>query len=185
MGCSPKYVIKNQYIPLMDANFAPCVSTCTLSKESCDATCDDNYQSCLNTAFDRAKEIYAVELFRYDRDYAYYLRELGKYNDIRYLIERKYSFLKRDYKYFSQQCSKTRDIYACDRQDIIRRNLYQMQRNMPRHPNKPLKPSLQHITNTEQNSCQNECGCSKSFDLCYTNCGGQVIPYKLCVENCE
>jgi len=185
IGCGPKYIIKKQYTPSIKSNFSQCLSSCNKEKSLCSKSCETNYQTCLNGEYDRAKEIYARELNTYKNDYDDYIIRLRKYNKKQYKIEQKYRFLQQDYSYFNYQCVKKHDMYACDRRDSLLYKINNIKNKARRHPQEPIKPSLYKITNAQQSLCKNECGCQNSFDVCYTNCGGSIVPYKFCVSNCE
>ncbi len=185
IGCGPKYIVKKQYTPSNNASFSSCVSGCSEQKELCELESNRNYEVCLNNTYDRAKDMYENQLAMYDRAYDDYLFDLRKYNKIQYKMERKYNFLKKDYKYFNHQCVKKKDFYACDRRNIIQKEMHHMKKNAKRYPQEPLKPSLYHITRTQQSFCKQSNKCQKNFDMCYTNCGGSVVPYKFCVSNCD
>ena len=37
----------------------------------------------------------------------------------------------------------------------------------------------------DYSSCQNGCHCNTNYDLCFTNCGGQIIPRTVCTLFCD
>jgi hypothetical protein len=53
---------------------------------------------------------------------------------------------------------------------------------------KEIKRSPSYFRNYSSNICYtNDCSaqCDLSFNMCYENCGGKVIPQTLCVANCN
>lgn len=184
-GCAPQYAIKNQYTPANTSTFAACSVRCEQQKSACESACQQNFNTCLVNTYERARGIYQQEMLVYEREYRDFVIELKKYNKSRYNTERKIDFLQRDLRYFNAQCAKSTDLYACDRKDRIQEDIYEIERLYPRYPSKPYKPSLEQITAKQQSFCSNDCGCGSVFDICYSNCGGSVVPYKFCIKNCD
>jgi hypothetical protein len=70
------------------------------------------------------------------------------------------------------------------------RHEYEEYVRMRTRQGKPIKrsPPSRHMgfsgfSQCESLSCMNQC--DQSFNICYGNCGGQVIPHKRCVANCN
>lgn len=185
VGCSPKYVVKKQYIAPKDKSFAGCVKTCEIEKKVCDQDCKNQYDTCLNNAYSRSKDISNIEFVKYNEYYEEYLLKLRDYKSYRYRFDKNYLMIKDDYKYFHKQCVKTKEYYACHRKTELKNKMIKMRHNRMVHPQEPLKPSFQAILKDQQSFCKSDCGCSDSFDRCYINCGGEIVPYKFCVKNCD
>lgn len=185
VGCSPKYVTKNHYIAPEEKGFGVCVNQCEQEKKICEQDCSNMYQGCLDNAYLRAKDISAVEMIKFDKAYENYLLQLGDYRIYQHKFDKSYIRISRDFNYFKEQCIKTKDKYACERRSELNNTLYNLKHNKIRKPREPRRPSFNRILNKQQSYCKSDCGCSSSFDRCYINCGGEVIPYKFCVENCD
>lgn len=185
VGCSPKYVIKNQYIPAQEKSFAQCANNCEKEKMICEQDCSNIYQTCLNDAYTRAKDISGIEFVKYDNLYEEYLFKLRDYESYKHKFNKKYKKTERDFVYFKNQCIKTKDLYACKRQRELHNTLTNMKQNMLQRPFEPRRPSFKKILYKQQSYCKSDCGCSSSFDRCYINCGGEIVPYRLCISNCD
>jgi len=184
-GCAPKYVTKVQYVPSSNDGFTGCVSKYEQEKIICTQNCSENYQICLDDAFQRAQDIYQVELSKYAKLYDDYLFRLREYRNYKYDFDRKYRILKDDYYYFSNECDKKKRGFTCRRKHELRDTLFIMKRDRLKRPIQPRKPSLNVIVKNQQSFCKSSCGCLKDYDRGYENCGGQIIVQKQCVENCD
>lgn len=185
VGCSPVYVTKNQYIAPKDKEFSKKVSICEVKKKECDSECRSEYQGCLDSAYLRAKDISNEEFKKYDIDYEEYLIELRDYKYYKYEFDKNYMRIQNDYSYFYKECNSKKEAYACERKNELKDTLNMLKRDKLRKPKEPRKPFFDNILRKQQKLCANDCGCSRSFDICYVNFGGEVIPYKFCIENCE
>ena len=185
VGCAPKYVTKVQYVPSLTDGFSQCVSKYEQEKILCNQNCSENYQVCLDNAFQRAQDIYQVELSKYSKIYDDYLSRLREYRNYKYDFDRKYRILKDDYYYFSNECNKKKSGFTCRRAHELKDALFIMKRDRLRRPIQPRKPSLNTIIKNQQSFCKSDCGCLKDYDRGYENCGGQIIVQKYCVENCD
>lgn len=185
VGCSPKYVVKNEYVPLATEKFNVCVNQCEIQKTDCDNNCVVQYEKCIANAYVRAKDIVSIEMIKYSRDYDSYLLAMRDYRHYKYKFDRQYIKTNKDYDYFTHECKNKKDKYACKRKQELNILIRDMNRNKLRQPRSPRKPSFNQILNEQQSYCKKDCGCSSTFDRCYVGCGGEVIPYRLCVENCD
>lgn len=184
-GCGPRYVIQNQYIPPSSSAMNGCLNNCTVVRENCQNTCQRNYQYCLDDAYGRAQVAQREALRDYDMAYARYRMDFLHYQHVFHDWQRDYYDFSRDYNHFAQKCDKTKDAYACKKRDELKSYLKRLNRDKPREPWVPVQPSFEQILANQQALCSTDCGCDNGYDHCYVGCGGQVIPHKICVENCE
>lgn len=185
VGCSPKYVTKNQYIAPKDKDFSQCVNKCEIKKKECIRESNKEYKTCLNTAYLRAKEISDGQFIKYDRDYEDFLLEFRDFKNYKYIFDKDYRKIVSDYNYFLKECHSKKDSFTCRRKDELKQSLSLMKRDMVKEPKEPKIPSFSAILKSQQNLCRLDNSCSTSFDICYVNCGGKVIPYRLCINNCD
>jgi hypothetical protein len=185
VGCSPRYIVKNQYIPSSHDGFSQCISVYEEEKNMCEQSCRADYQICLDTAYQRAKTIYDDELRKYHISYDDYLFEFRSYKIYKYEFDINYRNLRRDYNYFSNECSEKKSSYTCRRKNELLNSMNVMKRHKLRRPIMPNKPSFDMILRAQQSYCVSDCSCDKSFDIGYESCGGKIISYKYCVENCD
>ncbi|HIP30226.1 MAG TPA: hypothetical protein EYG93_00375 [Sulfurospirillum arcachonense] len=185
VGCSPVYVTKNQYIAPRDKSFSQCVGNCEEKKITCDKECNNNYQVCIRDGFYRAQDISDSKFAKYDVDYEDYLIELRDFKYYKYEFDKNYIKIQNDYSYFSKECNSKKKNYACSRKIELKNALHVMKRDRLKRPKEPRKPNFDAIFKRQQKLCKRNCGCSKSFDICYVGCGGEVIPYRLCIKNCD
>lgn len=184
-GCTPRYVVKNQYVPSQDTGFTQCISAYEAEKNICEQNCRADYQVCLDSAYERAKSIHELQLIKYNELYENYLFEFRVYKTYKFEFDRNYRNLERDYRYFSKECSKKKNGFTCRRKNELINSMEIMKRDRLRRPRVPKKPSLNTIVKNQQSYCISNCSCSKKFDIGYENCGGKIISYKYCVENCD
>lgn len=185
VGCSPVYVTKSQYIAPKKDGFSACVQTCEIKKEDCIKASKIEYQICIDSAYSRAKDISNVELYKYDKAYENYLIEFRDFQNYKHAYDRDYRQIELDYNYFLKECYKKKSSFSCRRELELKNRLYKMKRDRLKRPREPKKPSFNKILLSQQNLCRVDDSCSKSFDICYVNCGGEVIPYRFCVKNCD
>lgn len=184
-GCAPRYVVKNQYVPLQTEEFSLCVSAYEAEKTICEQNCRVEYQMCLDNAYERAKNIHESQLVKYNELYNNYLFEFRVYQRHQHNFNTNYRSLERDYKYFSHECNKKKNGFPCKRRNELMHSMEMMKRDRFRRPRVPKKPSLNSIVRSQQSYCVSDCSCSKNFDIGYESCGGKIISYKYCVENCD
>ncbi|MDD3324402.1 MAG: hypothetical protein PHN38_04720 [Sulfurospirillaceae bacterium] len=180
-GCGPKYILKNEYSISTSPQAKECVNGCSFLKQ----TCEKNYQTCLNSAYERAKQVESEEIAVYHKEYDRYLFDFEGYRQERHRWEFDFDVIKRDAHYFDIRCVSSKDSYACHRANELERALRRMERNRPFPPPMPLKPSFGSILSQQQETCLAQFDCMREYDSCFVGCGGEVRTYKVCVENCK
>lgn len=185
VGCGPRYVIKNQYIPPASSVSQSCLNNCSMIRQNCQNICQQNYQYCLDDAYAKAKAVeideqraYDVAYSRYQMDYGFYRMEMQRW-------QRDYYDYSRDLSHYQSQCERNKDPYACKKRDELRNYMNRLSHDRPREPWIPARPTFEQILVNQQSFCTTNCGCEQSYDNCFVGCGGQVIPHKMCVENCD
>lgn len=184
-GCGPRYVIKNEYIPPAKVNSSKCLDNCAHVRQACQSQCQQHYQYCLDDAYAKAKAVEVNEIRAYDAAYARYMMDVSHYRMRLHQWDRDYYDYSRDLSHFQNQCERAKDAYACQKRDELRNHLNRMKRDRPREPWVPVRPSFEEILVNQQSFCTTNCGCEQTYDNCFVGCGGQVIPHKICVENCD
>lgn len=174
-GCAPRYVVKNQYVPLQTEEFSLCVSAYEAEKTICEQNCRVEYQMCLDNAYERAKNIHESQLVKYNELYNNYLFEFRVYQRHQHNFNTNYRSLERDYKYFSHECNKKKNGFPCKRRNELMHSMEMMKRDRFRRPRVPKKPSLNSIVRSQQSYCVSDCSCSKNFDIGYESCGLSLI----------
>lgn len=185
VGCSPKYVIKNQYIPPKEPSMLSCVNICAKDKTLCLQNCQTTYNICEQSAYSRAKDISNMENLKYEKSYAHYLYALKRYKQELLFWQQTFDKRYMDFSYFTKKCQNDKDKFACKRQQELYKELNNIKANKPFEPSLPLKPRFSDIYNQELQSCSKSCHCESIYDSCFVSCGGEIIPYKMCVSNCE
>ena len=117
--------------------------------------------------------------------YSRYMMDFSRFQSSMHMWERDYYDYSRDFNHFQLQCERQKDAYSCRKRDEVANHLKHMKRDRPREPWVPSKPSFEQILVNQQSFCSTNCGCEQSYDNCFVGCGGQVIPHKICVENCD
>ncbi len=184
IGCSPRYIIKNEYIATANTSQA-CIDNCAFVRQGCQDRCQQNYQYCLNDAYNKARAVEAEEQRSYDIAYSRYRMDMMQYDMAFHRWQRDYDHYSRDLSYFQHKCESGKDGYACQRQDELRRILGHIRRERPSEPWVPVRPTFEQILVNQQSFCTTNCGCEQGYDNCFAGCGGVVIPHKICVENCD
>ena len=185
IGCGPKYVVNKEYIAPKGDGSGACVTVCEQEKSDCTFTCNQQYETCMQSAGRRANIAYQKALNSYEIAYDEYKYEFRMYKKKISAYEHQRSFLDKDYLFFKEQCEKNKEKYACKRESETWDSLIYLKRSIPHKPLPPRSPVFERILEQEQRSCQSECGCVSSFDSCYSRCGGKVLFYKECVEGCK
>lgn len=185
LGCTPKYVIKNQYKPANNANFVQCSQSCNLQRQTCQENADFEYKICSQDAHNRAKDISNLEFLAYEKEYQQYLDAMNSYRRIHTSWKREFNFTYKDFVYFQEQCKTRKEKYACYRERELDKALKYMRHYKPILPQEPNKPSFQSIYKKELKNCLKSSKCDSEYDKCYISCGGEVIPHKVCVSNCD
>ncbi|TCK03387.1 hypothetical protein [Phorcysia thermohydrogeniphila] len=180
---SPRYIVKYKYVP--PQNSKECLKSCEVKFEECQKSCNEKFQRCINKSWEEARKIYQAELLSYRKELSAYREKRRNYlND---LIEWNEQFKRvyRDYRFFSSICRRTKERYACERKRELRELLDTVKAEKPKKPSKPKEPSLDSIFREISSKCTTQCGCQELFNNCFVSCGGKLIPYKMCIENCE
>jgi len=185
VGCGPRYVVQNQYIPPARSSAQPCIDNCSQMRQGCQAQCQQNYQFCLDDAYMKAKSLEIDEQRSYDMAYSRYIADVGHYRMAFHAWQRDYDDYSRDYRHFQNQCEREKDARACQKRDELNHYLNRLSRDKPREPWMPTRLSFEQILLNQQSICTTHCGCEQLYDNCFVGCGGQVIPHKICVENCD
>lgn len=184
-GCGPRYVIKNQYIPPTRAISPTCLSNCELVRQTCQSQCQQNYQFCLDDAYAKAQHILVEEEALYRIAHGRYMLDFSHFQHRMRSWERDYYDYSRDLSHFQSRCERDKDVQACKKRDELRNYLNRLNRDRPREPWVPQRPSFEQILVNQQSFCTTNCGCEQVYDNCFVGCGGTVIPHKICVENCD
>lgn len=187
MGCSPRYTIRNQYVPAETSAFPHCSNQCEQENNQCLASCQATHQECLATAYTRSQDIYSKALVQYEAFDAAYQSQLAKWQDATQKLSRQRLTITKDLDYFSTQCNdnSTTTSYACEREQTLGRELLSLDNMETTQPTTPNRPDMAQILDKQQGFCSSNCSCAPRFDRCYSNCGGTIVPITLCVENCE
>ncbi len=179
----PEFSISYRYIP--PKNNGNCLEKCQEEFSNCQLECSKKRNGCLEKVrleaqklYQKELEIYQREISAYNKDYTTYQRRLLEWN-------RNYRNLYRDYLYFKKACKKSRDYFACNRKEELEEALETLNQVKPQPPVKPNRPSFSSIVNRLSLTCPTECGCKEEYNTCYTSCGGQIIPERICVKNCK
>lgn len=176
-ACSPKYKVVKEYHPPKIVNSSEasiCIGLCESQRTACQQKCERAFSSCQVKAHRIAKQRYAAKMQKYTSQLENYVNEMQINNfDMRF-----YHFDYYGYPYYNPRYGRGYGGYGS--------SLFWYD-PMPYHSYgpKPQKPSLeQENLKAEAEVCDLDCGCTQSFDNCYTGCGGQVVSKKLCIENC-
>jgi len=180
---SPRYIVKYKYVP--PENSKECLKSCEVKFEECQKSCNEKFQMCISKSWEEARRIYQAEfqsykerLKSYNRRRRTYLSDVTEWNE---QIKKIY----RDYRFFSSLCKRTKERFACEQKQELRELLNALQDEKPEEPQKPEKPSLNRIFHQVSSKCSANCKCEELFNNCFVSCGGTLIPYKMCIENCE
>ncbi len=184
-GCAPQYAIRNQYIPPANLKSKSCLKDCNYQKQVCKQKCSDDYSDCLSYAYERAKQIQIISDKSYKKRYHRYQKRLSNYNLELFDWQNRYDTNYSDWRYFNDKCSKNGDRYACDREEDLRILIKQLRRNRPREPREPRYATFNEILAQEQSKCSKNCGCDNIYNSCFVGCGGEIVPHKICIRNCD
>ncbi len=185
IGCSPRYVVKTEYIPLNNINSKQCVNECLSKKSQCQKSCDVSYDNCLSSAFNSAKESEKITNKQYQNRYAKYIDKLNNYRYYMVNWQESYDQNSRDFYYFHKRCKKHKDMYACKRESDVKAVIDNLIQNKPQKPIPPKRVTFNQILLKQQSLCKEECGCKSDYDVCFTSCGGEIVLHKICVQNCN
>ncbi len=177
-ACSPKYKIVKEYHPpqLTDSsNTSVCLGLCETKRSACKQKCESTFNSCKVKA-------HRIALQRYNKKMQDYTKQLENYVDAvdDNGFESRFIFMNYGYGYpyyyYPRPYGYANSLFWYDPMPY-----YGSYRSRP----KPKKPSLeQENLKAEAEFCDLDCGCTHTFDTCYTGCGGTIVSKKLCIENC-
>ncbi len=178
----PKYAVKYSYIPGSDYS---CLKECQRERSSCVNRCEERYNRCVLSAQKRAFEVYKRELSNYRRRLDEYNRLLEIYQRELSVWSSNYEQMKKDYAFFREICLKEKNSYACSRADELKKKLREEKYDRPIRPLKPVPPDLGSIISKLSSICKKDCCCEELYNSCFVSCGGKLILYRFCVENCR
>jgi len=184
-GCAPQYAIRNQYISPINQKSKVCLRECAYQKQACQQRCEEDYSDCLSYANERAKKIQVKIDRKYKDRYENYLAKQNDYNLERLNWQNRYDERYRDWRYFNKKCSKHNDKYACRREYDVRHIIERLRRNRPIEPIEPRYITFDENLANQQKSCSENCGCNDSYNSCFVSCGGEIVPHKICIRNCD
>lgn len=184
-GCAPQYAIRNQYIPPLDQKSKVCLRDCSYQKQACRQRCEEDYSDCLSYANERAKKIQIRTDRNYKNRYENYLAKQNDYNLEILNWQDRYDERYRDWRYFNKKCSKNNDKYACEREYDLRYIIKRLQTNRPMEPREPRYITFDENLANQQKTCSKNCGCDDNYNGCFISCGGEIVPHKICVRNCD
>jgi hypothetical protein len=169
-GCAPKYRVTTQHIMPTDESKKSCVSECQKSYGSCKEVCKANFEICK----DKAEVIAKANFDKKIKEYQIRLEQWADDMEM-YELEREMMYFDGffGYGYGYPRYYHPHSIFWMG-------GLYAGSR-----PLKPRKPNLQaEIEQVQMQTCQIDCGCTKTYDSCFTGCGGEIKVDKICIENC-
>lgn len=186
-GCSPVYEIHYKYSPPTDQAGRSCIQGCQADRNACMNDCDAKKLVCLEDAPAKAQDMLLPREKEYMHSLEAYVSEKDNYELKleRWKSEREY--LQDQYDLLKEQCKKypNEKSYCSDKKS----KSFELTRHGWRKPSKspkaPEKPSYATGLKHQQEECEDDCSCNTRYDGCYTSCGGQIDPQRICVENCE
>lgn len=181
-ACGPSYITKNEYVPPANPAASSCLQRCEIKQSQCQNTCNTKNQICKNNAAAKARQTLPTALTEYTQKLEIYTVEQERYFAEKRERKSEIKRLEMDYDVYRDRCAK--DSYYCDRKKEIKRELRSLKYSSVSSPDRPEKPTLASETLRHQASCTTACGCSATYDSCYTSCGGRIIPHKICTKNC-
>jgi len=181
----PEFSVSYRYIPPKGSEGKECLKSCKLEYSECESECLKKRSRCLLEAREKATKIYEKELSAYEKELRSYQNSYASYQ--RRLLDwnKNYRELYRDYLYFKDKCKRTKDYYACRRKNELEEALDSLSQIKPTPPEKPEKPTLSKIVKELSSTCYFDCGCKSAYEACFTSCGGELRPERICVKNCQ
>lgn len=174
-ACSPVYEISYDYTPPSSKQGLQCLTQCNAIRKQCDNKCQAEYQRCAVDAEAEAKRLMPGLVAAYENAYDSWLfeRRLYRWNVDRYHFNR---------LHFTDRCMKNGNTRSACYSTFQGRFGYEPYFN----DFEPRRPSYSRtLAQIKEKRCSKECGCEKSYRLCYTSCGGTVNTRKTCVKNCQ
>lgn len=185
VGCAPTYKVQKHYIFPNDNASKKCLDNCRIKKDICKRDCETNYKKCLDSAYEKAQDIYSLSDMEYQRKYNEYRNDFNRYYISLSVWQRSYDQSYKDFIYFSKQCKKFKQKYACKRKIELDYTLRRLLETKPKEPTKPTRSSFEEILSKQQLYCKNNCECDDEYDICFNGCGGKIVVEKICIENCK
>ncbi|MCH9813741.1 MAG: hypothetical protein K0U47_07335 [Epsilonproteobacteria bacterium] len=171
LGCSAKYKSVNEYVLPTSETGKVCLKECQKQYGSCKEICKANFQICQTKAKQHAKANFETKTQEYVRRLERYAVEMQMYE-----FERDFYYLPGYYGYGYGY--RGIGLYHPHR-------MFWMQPYPYFRPVKPKKPILEEeIKLAEMQMCQIDCGCLKTYDSCFVECGGSVKQKQICIANC-
>jgi len=174
-ACSPKYKVVKEYHAPKNTNSTQtpiCLGVCETNRQACTQNCKATLKTCKIKSDRIAKERYAAKMQQYTIQLERYVNEmqLDNFNMYFYHFDHfRYPYYYPSHGYFGYGNS------------LFWYNPMPFYSYAP----KPKKPSLKiEILRAQEEFCDAECGCTQTYDSCYTGCGGEIISKKICIENC-
>lgn len=163
-----------------------CINSCEKRRNDCQKGCDTHYDRCLVEAKIDARASMPIALREYDREMRDYYYDMDKFNADMDRWRDKEDRLKNDQSHFSSRCKTDKKSYSCKKSKEVDRELSDMFFSKPKNePSRPTKPTLSEAIEKFQKQCSRSCGCTKSYNRCFSICGGKIKHEKICVENCK
>ncbi|MDD3610485.1 MAG: hypothetical protein PHI49_12130 [Halothiobacillaceae bacterium] len=163
-GCaSPRYQTVNEHIPPADPAGRACLEQCAGKLTACQGDCKARYQQCREEAGVRARAEFPAVMQAYQSVLAQYRNDLLFYN-VNAWMDRGMVWgypgawgwgWGMGWGYVAPP------------------------------PEPPPVPTVEGETERlVRESCDQDCGCQAAYDLCFTSCGGRVVPRQQCIANC-
>jgi len=177
-ACTPKYKVVKEYHPPKISNSSEssiCVGLCESKRSACKTKCESAFSSCQVKAHRIANQRYAKKMQNYTQQLENYVNQVNDTQFDRSFMHVSYVGYGYPYYYNPRYYGYANSLFWYDPMPYYSNYM----------PAKPKKPSLaQEKLKAEAEVCDLDCGCTQSFDDCYTGCGGQVVSKQLCIENC-
>ncbi|CAA6822000.1 MAG: Unknown protein [uncultured Thiotrichaceae bacterium] len=174
-ACSPVYKVSYDYQPPSSPQGLQCLKQCDISRQQCDNTCRTAYKSCSITAEKEAKSLMPELMVSYNKAYDTWLfeRRLYLWDLDRYRFNR---------LHYTDRC-----VQDGTTKSSCYSSFYGRYGHEPYfHDFEPRKPSYaKTLADIKAKRCDDDCGCEKSYRLCYSGCGGTVKTQKTCIKNCD
>jgi len=184
-ACSPQYKLVHDYYPPKQNKGMECINKqCTKNRNSCQNSCNNNFQNCLINQEKAAHHNYPILLDNYYHEMELYQSDLSLYHEKINNYHLKKDNIKLKMNNALNHCNKKhKDDKQCSEYHHYKKKLKKIYR--PYHPNQPIKPSLAHSIRDFQKSCSKNCQCDDLFNQCYIGCGGKIDTRKICISNCN
>lgn len=165
VGCGPKYQMVNNYQSPTSEEGKACLIECDKVYASCKEICKANFEICKVKAHETAEAAYEEKIRFYHAKLERYANEMQMYELQRdlYYYDSYYGY--RGYGFYHPYRTFWMEPYPYFR------------------PQKPIKPNLEEEKlKAEMQFCQVDCGCTKSYDNCFQQCGGVITQEKVLIK---